>query len=97
MNQSSLQNLRHLEMKSEYYQEMIDGLKVFEKIERNFEEIEFLFKQHNVLAAATLYSNLNEMIKYNEQNKAILQEFGVMDMMKKRLQEKQRMLNDLIT
>ena len=31
-------------MKSFYYQEMIDGLKIFEKIERIFEEIDFLYK-----------------------------------------------------
>jgi hypothetical protein len=31
-------------MKSVYYQEMIDGLKIFEKIERSFEEIDFLFQ-----------------------------------------------------
>lgn len=39
-------------MKSLYYQEMIDGLKIFEKIERYFEDIDFLFAKNNILSAS---------------------------------------------
>ena len=40
------------EYSSEYYNYVTQGLQIFEKIQRHAEEIEFLEKQRNFLAAA---------------------------------------------
>lgn len=58
-----MQSLRQLEMRSDYYSEMIEGLSVFEKIERNFEEIDFLLKQKNVLFAAELVRKQTDLLR----------------------------------
>jgi hypothetical protein len=38
---------------------MIEGVQVFEKMERNFEEIDFLTKSNNLLFAAKKVQKLN--------------------------------------
>jgi hypothetical protein len=42
MSSSNLTNLKQQEFKSQYYQDMIEGLQIFEMLERIIENIEFL-------------------------------------------------------
>lgn len=52
LSQTNLQTFKQMELKSFYYQEMIEGLQVLSRVERLFESIEFLSRQSNVLAAS---------------------------------------------
>ncbi|CDW72803.1 UNKNOWN [Stylonychia lemnae] len=96
MSQTNLFNFRQLEFKSLYYQELIEGLQIFEKIERMIEEVEFLSGQQNLLSASQKFRELKAFTTDTPEIKQILQEFGVQEMIRKRIQEKQRILMDQI-
>eukprot|EP00347_Sterkiella_histriomuscorum_P021714 403333020 len=103
LSQTNLFTFRQLEFKSLYYQELIEGLQVFEKIERMIEEVEFLSQQQNLIQASISFQNLKKFVFSNEPNvqlgievKSMLQEFGMLEMIKKRISEKQRILQDQI-
>lgn len=48
-----------MELKSVFYQEVIEGIQVFEKIERMFEGLEFSLAQDNLLAATRSHQSLS--------------------------------------
>lgn len=59
--------------------------------------MEFLFQQNNILQSTLIYSNLYKLIYKDEVTMDLLFEFGMIEIFKKRLQEKYRMLQDFIT
>jgi hypothetical protein len=69
---------------------------MFEKIEREFEEIEFLTNQNNLLFASKKAKILDEKLKNDKKVIEQLKEFGEMIVMKKRIKERLRILSDKI-
>lgn len=76
---------------------MVEGLQIFEKIERSFEELDFLSNQNNLLSASQMFANLKKTVLEDSKTKQIMTEFGTQELTKKRLLEKQRILLDRIT
>jgi hypothetical protein len=69
MSTTNLLNFKQLEYKSQYYQDLIEGLSTFETIERLIENIEFLSSQSNLLSASIQFSKLKSLILNNAEMK----------------------------
>ena len=57
---------------------MIEGLQIFEKVERMIEQIEFLQSQSNLLGAANEFYNLRKYV-IEPEIKQVLMEYGVIE------------------
>ena len=71
---TNLASFQQLELKSLYYQDMIEGLQTFEKIERLIETVEFLYNQENLLSASVSFKQLKECVQ-SADIKQFLQEY----------------------
>ena len=88
MSTTNLLNFKQLEYKSQYYQDIIEGLQTFEMLERLIENIEFLSSQSNLLSASIQFSKLKSLILNNAEMKQFLQDYGAYETFKKRVADK---------
>lgn len=69
---------------------MIDSLQTLEKIEASIDNIDLFINQKNLLSASFAFTKLKTLVISNSDVKQFLQDFGVFDSYRKRVNEKQK-------